>query len=393
MGRNNAPSGLSLDVSRLGGVKVLEDFTPSLTGAESPVKSVNTIIPAVNKQAAVTFGVGISTQRLNNALHASKLFTMGAAHGTVTVAGGWGQMAGHGPLTSQYGLGVDQFLEFKVVIADGSLKIANKVSNTDLFWALRGGGGSTFGVVVEATVKAYRDVPITITSFTINSTLASGDGLWDAYSYFHRQFPEVVNGGVAGYYYLYPKYLRANMIHPGNVSGAENAKRFWKTHFEKMASFKNMSLASAKYIEYQTFKEYYDGRFGAIDNGCPSTMGKVPMKKRHGPGEGTVEAVPQGMTPLDSRLLGAAHFAHPNFTAALKAASPSILGISLGGGLQGHLVGGGAASIPNNETSVLPAWRQAYTHLVGMKLPGVGNVDSLRKLAPLPISGAYANEV
>jgi FAD/FMN-containing dehydrogenase len=90
------------------------------------------------KQAAVTFGVGVPTQRLNNAIHASKLLTMGAAHGTVSVAGGWGQTAGHGPLTAQYGLGVDQFLEFKVVTADGEVRVANKVSNPDLFWALRG---------------------------------------------------------------------------------------------------------------------------------------------------------------------------------------------------------------------------------------------------------------
>lgn len=64
-------------------------------------------------------------------------------------------MAGHGPLTSKYGLGVDQVLEYKVVTADGNLMVANNITNTDLFWALRGGGGGTFGVIVEATVKAY----------------------------------------------------------------------------------------------------------------------------------------------------------------------------------------------------------------------------------------------
>jgi FAD/FMN-containing dehydrogenase len=42
-------------------------------------------------------------------------------------------------------------LEFKVVTADGNLTIANDVTNQDLFWALKGGGGGTWGVVVEAT--------------------------------------------------------------------------------------------------------------------------------------------------------------------------------------------------------------------------------------------------
>jgi FAD/FMN-containing dehydrogenase len=53
----------------------------------------------------------------------------------------------------EYGLGVDNMLEYKVVTADGNLTIANAVTNPDLFWALRGGGGGTWGVVVEATMK------------------------------------------------------------------------------------------------------------------------------------------------------------------------------------------------------------------------------------------------
>lgn len=40
-----------------------------------------------------------------------------------------------------------------MVTADGQLLVANTVTNEDLFWALRGGGAGTWGVVVEATLK------------------------------------------------------------------------------------------------------------------------------------------------------------------------------------------------------------------------------------------------
>ncbi|KAF8876325.1 hypothetical protein BD779DRAFT_1560650 [Infundibulicybe gibba] len=49
------------------------------------------------------------------------------------------------------GLGVDRVLQFKVVTPDGQLRTVNKCTNTDLFFALRGGGGGTFGVVMEST--------------------------------------------------------------------------------------------------------------------------------------------------------------------------------------------------------------------------------------------------
>lgn len=61
------------------------------------------------------------------------------------------QGGGHSALSPSLGLGVDRVLEFKIVTADGVLRTANQCQNTDLFFALRGGGGGTFGVVLEST--------------------------------------------------------------------------------------------------------------------------------------------------------------------------------------------------------------------------------------------------
>lgn len=125
---------------------------------------------APNELAYVTFGAGLSTQLLNNALAPTKLFTLGAAHGEVSVAGGWGQTAGHSPLGPSYGLGADVAMEYKVVTADGKLVVANEVANPDLFWALRGGGGGTYGIVVEATIKAFRSPKMTLSTWFLNTT-------------------------------------------------------------------------------------------------------------------------------------------------------------------------------------------------------------------------------
>lgn len=118
---------------------MLSSFTPTAQGAEAVNSTTKTnVIPPQSNQAYVTFGVGFSTQQLNNEIAKSNLFTLGAAHSEVSVAGGWGQTGGHAPLSPKYGLGADQPVEYKVVTADGQLKVANAVSNPDLFWALRG---------------------------------------------------------------------------------------------------------------------------------------------------------------------------------------------------------------------------------------------------------------
>lgn len=78
---------------------------------------------------------------------------MGAANDTgiggITLGGG------SGFLTGRYGLVIDNLLAARVVIADGTVLECSEESNSDIFWAIRG-GGSNFGVVTEFTYKIHK---------------------------------------------------------------------------------------------------------------------------------------------------------------------------------------------------------------------------------------------
>jgi FAD/FMN-containing dehydrogenase len=74
---------------------------------------------------------------------------------TVGCLGGWMQGGGHGPASHEYGLGADQVLEATVVLANGSIVTASPCEHSDLYFAIRGGGGGTYGVVVSTTIKAH----------------------------------------------------------------------------------------------------------------------------------------------------------------------------------------------------------------------------------------------
>jgi FAD/FMN-containing dehydrogenase len=62
---------------------------------------------------------------------------------------------GFGSFSKGFGTAAANLLEAEVVTAEGAVRIANPVRNRELFWALKGGGGGTFGVVTRLTLRTH----------------------------------------------------------------------------------------------------------------------------------------------------------------------------------------------------------------------------------------------
>ncbi|KAF2850140.1 FAD/FMN-containing isoamyl alcohol oxidase-like protein MreA [Plenodomus tracheiphilus IPT5] len=122
---------------------------------------------------------------------------------TVGWAGGYVAGGGHSPLASIYGMAADQVLAFEVVTADGRLVTASNTVNRDLFWALRGGGGSTFGVVTSAIVKAHPKIKVTKSVFSFQANPNNSTNFWKAINAFFKSFPTYTNAGTYSYFWIW----------------------------------------------------------------------------------------------------------------------------------------------------------------------------------------------
>jgi hypothetical protein len=378
------------------GVRVLETFEPSAHGAE-PVdyKTVTNVIkPVADKQAAVTFGAGITSDELNRELRKSGLYTVGAAHGGVSVAGGWSQAGGHAWLSSEFGLGADNILEYKVVTADGNLTIANAASNPDLFWAMRGGGAGTWGVVVEATMKVY-PLPKTLSfMFWMNTTdYSDRKSIIAPAAYIHTQFPKMKReGGFSGFFYIHPNAIQGQLIAANKFANATNMRAILDPILSKMISMPGMDpktfvkvppTADGKALVAKLLSgKSSPGLVSGVESNSPA-VGK--LQKRHGPGGKMLYGM--GIYDQDSRLLGEKELSDPRLADMLERAMPYD---KPDGQIRVHLTAGGKVNMDRNDTAVHPAWRKALIHSIatGGNTP---TADSFRELAP--DMGAYVNEV
>jgi FAD/FMN-containing dehydrogenase len=109
-------------------------------------------------QPAVSIGSGAMWIDAYNAVTTNAgRYVQGGGCATVGVAG-LVQSGGFGSFSKNYGMAAAGLLETEIVTADGTARIANACTNSDLFWAIKGGGGGSFGVVTRVTLRT-RELP------------------------------------------------------------------------------------------------------------------------------------------------------------------------------------------------------------------------------------------
>lgn len=145
-GTSSSPDSLLIWTRHMNMIELKEDFVISNCRENQ------------NSQPAVIIEAGaLWIQAYNAVTTKAGKYVQGGGCATVGVAG-LIQSGGFGSFSKKYGLAASALLETEIVTADGKVLVVNECNHPDLFWALKGGGGGSFGVVTKLTIRT-RELP------------------------------------------------------------------------------------------------------------------------------------------------------------------------------------------------------------------------------------------
>lgn len=173
---------------------------------------------------AIKMGAGVQGFEAYSAADKINFAVVGGECPTVGLAGGYTQGGGHSALASKYGLAADQALEWEVIDSRGRFLRASRTENPDLYWALSGGGGGTYGVVWSLTSKAHKDTPVSAANLTFTNEGISAEKFYAAVGAYHESLAPIVDAGAMSVsYFTNTSFQITPMTAPG-ISEAQLAQ-------------------------------------------------------------------------------------------------------------------------------------------------------------------------
>src|ERR1700684_1990314 len=143
LGGSNAPESLLIWTKPMRAIELHDAFVPQgCEGRTAP-------------QHAVSIGAGAMWVEAYDAVTTKAgRYVQGGGCTSVGVAG-LVQSGGFGSMSKGFGTAAAGLLEAEIVTADGVVRTVNACLDPELFWALKGGGGGSWGVVTRLTLRAH----------------------------------------------------------------------------------------------------------------------------------------------------------------------------------------------------------------------------------------------
>ncbi|KAL2813835.1 hypothetical protein BJX63DRAFT_207774 [Aspergillus granulosus] len=213
---------------------------------------------------AYKLGSGVLGYEVLEATHTQGHVVVGGECPTVGLAGGYTQGGGHSALSTSFGLGADQTLSFEVVTASGQVVTASRTENTDLYWALSGGGAGNWGVVVSTTVKAYVNTIVSGAQVAFSTANMTDEAYINIITKFHELLPAMIDAGTTVIYQMLPGAFLIKPLTAYNMT-TDQVKDVLNPF---LTALTDAGITYTEtYTQYDDYYDHYDNYMGPLPNG------------------------------------------------------------------------------------------------------------------------------
>ena len=214
---------------------------------------------------AIKMGAGVQAFEAYEFADRNSVRIVGGQCTTIGLVGGYTQGGGHSTLSSEYGMAADNALEWEVVTANGQHLTASSTRNSDLYWALSGGGGGTYAVVLSLTTKAHPDNGIGGAALTFSAFNTSMDIYWDLIGIWHAGLPALVDtGATLGYEITSTDFSLLSLTSPNSTKDqVTSLLKPFITELDKRRIGYSLNVTY-----FPTFLEHISTYFGPLPDGA-----------------------------------------------------------------------------------------------------------------------------
>lgn len=156
--------------------------------------------------------------------------------------------------------------------ADGTLLTATPEENTDLYWALSGGGGGTYGVVLSVTIRAFPDGIVGGAQLSFSRDQVSSNVVYDMLGHIFDLTPALIDAGMqVGWLVTRSSFSINPLTAPGFTSDqVRTALKPFTTKLDEAGITYDFRPTS-----FPTYKEHYETYMGPTPEG-PYGIGDMP---------------------------------------------------------------------------------------------------------------------
>ncbi|PGH13948.1 hypothetical protein AJ79_03363 [Helicocarpus griseus UAMH5409] len=221
---------------------------------------------------AMKVGAGVQVFEIYEAADKHDVTAVGGVCPTVGFTGGYLAGGGHSPMMPVHGMATDQVVALEVITADGRHVTATPAYHSDLFWALNGGGGSTFGIVTSAIVKVHPKIPVTTSVINFKSSdTVSRETFWAGVRAYWDEKITYNNAQTYSYYWLRNSsgnysFDMGPFFAPNHTIDQFTA--LTKPWFDKLTALGIPFTAETKY--HESFLAAYDATIRNLNHGVGS---------------------------------------------------------------------------------------------------------------------------